>query len=185
MEIPEDPSEGESMEPLIVLNDLRIASPCPASWDAMRGDDRVRSCDLCSRSVYDISGLTAEAALALVRESEGRLCVRLYRRKDGTVLTADCPVGLRSALRRRLIRLVTAGVVVFAMLRSGISLLAGPGPRVVVPPVPTGPGVTFADWAEWAAVAVGIKKPSFSRVTLGRICPPARGEGGAPGSSTE
>jgi hypothetical protein len=161
------------MEPLTVLNDLRIATPCRASWEAMRGDDRVRFCDSCSKQVYNVSGLTAEAAVALIRESEGRLCVRLYRRNDGTVLTADCPVGLRSALRRRLVRLATAGVVAFATLRSGIWLFAGPGPRVAMPPLPTGSGVTFADWADWAARAMGIKKTPFSRVTVGKICPPA------------
>jgi hypothetical protein len=46
----------DMMEPLTVLNDLRIASPCPASWAAMRGDDRVRYCDTSARQVYDISG---------------------------------------------------------------------------------------------------------------------------------
>ena len=81
------------MEPLSVLNNLRIASPCPASWHAMRGDDRVRFCDSCSKSVYNLSDLTAAEATALIRESEGGLCLRLYRRADGTVLTADCPVG--------------------------------------------------------------------------------------------
>ncbi len=30
------------MEPLTILNNLRIASPCPATWEAMRGEDRVR-----------------------------------------------------------------------------------------------------------------------------------------------
>jgi hypothetical protein len=161
------------MQPLTVLNNLRIASPCPASWDAMRGDDRVRFCDACSKHVYDVSGLTADAAVDLIRESEGRLCVRLYQRKDGTVLTADCPVGLKSAVRRRLIRLATTGVVAFAMLRSGIWLFAGASPRVSIAPPPNGPGVTFSDWADWAAVAMGIKKPSSGRVTVGKICPPA------------
>lgn len=160
------------MEPLTILNDLRIATPCRASWEAMRGDDRVRFCDSCSKHVYDVSGMTAEAAVTLIRESEGRLCLRLYRRKDGTVLTADCPVGVRSALRRRLVRLATAGVVVFATLRSGIWLFAGSGPRVEIPPMPTGSGVTYSDWADWAARAVGIKTPSVSQVTVGRICPP-------------
>ncbi len=164
------------MDSLTVLNDLRIASPCPASWDAMRGDDRVRFCDSCSKHVYNVSGLTADAAVALVRESEGHLCMRLYRRKDGTVLTADCPVGVRAAVRRRLIRLATTGVVVFAMLRSGIWLFAGPSPRVTLPRPPSGPGVTFSDWADWAAVAMGIKKPSFQRFTAGSDLPPPSDE---------
>jgi hypothetical protein len=34
----------ETMEPLTVLNNLRIASQCPATWGAMQGDDRVRFC---------------------------------------------------------------------------------------------------------------------------------------------
>jgi hypothetical protein len=180
MEILDSPPGGEAMETLNVLNDLRIASPCPATWDAMQGDERVRFCDSCSKHVYNISNLTAQAAVSLIRESEGRLCVRLYRRKDGTVLTADCPVGLRSAVRRRLIRLLTAGVVVCAMVRSGIAMVEGLGPRVSIPPAPTGPGVTFTDWAEWAAVALGIKQPSFGPVDVGDLRPPAPPSGTAP-----
>src|SRR5262249_19034472 len=30
----------------------------------------------------------------------GRLCGRLYRRSDGSVLTRDCPVGFRATVRR-------------------------------------------------------------------------------------
>src|SRR5213078_2882686 len=33
--------------------------------------------------------------------NEGRLCVRYYRRADGSILTKDCPIGLR-ALKRKL-----------------------------------------------------------------------------------
>jgi hypothetical protein len=161
------------MEPLTVLNNLRIASPCPAAWDAMQGNGRVRHCDSCSKHVYNVSDLTADEAVALIRENEGHLCVRLYRRKDGTVLTADCPVGIRSAVRRRLIRLATAGVVVFAMLRSGIWLFAEAGPRIEMPSVPTRPGLTFSDWAEWAARALGFKWAAIGgERTLGAICPP-------------
>ena len=159
------------MEPLTVLSNLRIASPCPAAWDSMQGDDRVRFCASCSKHVYNVSDLTADEAVALIQNSEGHSCVRLYRRKDGTVLTADCPVGIRFAIRRRLIRMASAGVVVFIMLRSGISLFAGPRPTVSMPAVPTGPGVTFFDWADWASQALGFKKPSNTQVTVGKICP--------------
>ena len=127
------------MEPLTVLNNLRIASPCPATWAAMRGDDRVRFCNSCSKHVYNISDLTADEAVALIQHSGGHACVRLFRRKDGTVLTADCPVGIRFAVRRRLIRLASAGVVVFAMLRSGIWLFAGSRPMVQGPRDPDRP----------------------------------------------
>ena len=168
------------MEPLSVLNDLRIASPCPASWHSMWGDDRVRFCDSCSKSVYNLSDLTAAKATALIRESEGHLCVRLYRRADGTVLTADCPAGLRGVVRRRLLRLATVGVVILATLRSGLWLYARGADRPLLPPVPTGPGVTLSDWTDWAYLVLGMKPTS--RVTMGLPCiipPPTSGAPGA------
>jgi hypothetical protein len=69
----------------------------------MQGDERSRHCKLCQRNVYNLSALKREEAENLVRASEGRLCVRFFRRHDGTMLTADCPVGLRG-VRARLVR---------------------------------------------------------------------------------
>lgn len=85
------------------LDVIEIANPCPASWDAMRGDDRVRFCEECQLNVYNLSALPREAALKLLNErgeGRGRLCVRLYKRADGTVITADCGGGLRAAAKR-------------------------------------------------------------------------------------
>lgn len=83
------------------LEELRIASPCTASWEGMAGDQRVRSCGDCRMQVYDLSGMSREQAVDLVEHHEGRLCIRMLRRPDGTVITKDCPVGLR-VLRQRL-----------------------------------------------------------------------------------
>jgi hypothetical protein len=83
------------------LDRIRIATPCPVSWDQMTGDNRVRFCDSCQLNVYNISELTQGEAVKLLLSTEGRLCARIYRRSDGTVLTKDCPVGLH-ALRLRL-----------------------------------------------------------------------------------
>lgn len=82
---------------------IQIATPCHASWDDMAGDDRVRFCSHCRLNVYNLSELPRASAEKLVQEREGRLCVRFYRRHDGTVLTRDCPVGIR-ALRQRVVR---------------------------------------------------------------------------------
>lgn len=81
-----------------VVNRTKLAARCPASWDGMVGGDSVRHCGLCDKNVYDFSGLTAMEATALIAKHEGNVCVRLWRRRDGTVLTADCEVGRR---RRR------------------------------------------------------------------------------------
>lgn len=83
-----------------ILDDVRIASPCSANWDQMTGSETVRFCDACSLNVYNLSTMTASEAAALVARTEGRVCVRLYRRADGTTITRDCPVGLRAAVRR-------------------------------------------------------------------------------------
>ena len=67
----------------------------------MKGDERRRFCASCKLHVHDISAMTREQALAfLASVGQGRACVRLFRRSDGTVLTRDCPVGLRQKLRR-------------------------------------------------------------------------------------
>jgi hypothetical protein len=101
------------------LDNIRIASPCPASWDEMRGDERKRFCSQCSLNVYNLSGMTRDEAENLLLMSEGGVCVRFYRRADGTVLTEDCPVGWR-AVRRRVSRAATAFVSLCAGIFAGI-----------------------------------------------------------------
>ncbi|MCA9800622.1 MAG: hypothetical protein KC777_01485 [Cyanobacteria bacterium HKST-UBA02] len=82
-----------------MLEQVRIATPCPADWNRMEGDERVRYCGQCKLNVYNISAMSRNEAESLIKENEGRLCLKLYRRKDGTVITDDCPVALRR-LRR-------------------------------------------------------------------------------------
>jgi hypothetical protein len=100
---------------LPVLDGIRIASPCRANWEAMPGDDRSRFCSECSRTVFNLSGMTRAEAEALLRERGGDLCGRFYRRRDGTVLTADCPVG-RWAFRRALAGHLAAVVLLFGAI---------------------------------------------------------------------
>jgi len=103
------------------VNALRIASPCPMSWESMKGDDRSRSCSLCKLDVHNISGLTLSEVERLFAQQDGRVCVRLYRRADGTVLTKDCPVGVRG-YRKRLGALAAA---TFATILSLLTISYG------------------------------------------------------------
>jgi hypothetical protein len=89
------------------INSLRIAAPCQVGWDTMTGDERKRFCDLCSLNVYNISEMTRPQVETLVGNADGRICMRMYRRADGTVMTKDCPVGLR-AYRKRAATYVSA-----------------------------------------------------------------------------
>ncbi len=101
-----------------------IASPCSEDWDAMVGDDRVRHCSRCQKNVYDLSALTAEEAARILAE-RGERCIRFFRRKDGTLLTSDCPVGRP---RKVALRVLTAVAVALGASAAGYtaSRLAAP-----------------------------------------------------------
>lgn len=87
---------------LTQLDSIRIASPCHVRWDSMSGDERSRFCSSCQLRVYNLAAMTAEEAADLISKSDGNLCVRLYRRRDGTILTRDCPTGQKArGLRKR------------------------------------------------------------------------------------
>ncbi len=102
------------------LAHVRVAAPCSASWEGMSGNETVRMCAQCNLNVYNLSGMTKRQAEALITNTEGRLCVRYFRRADGTILTNNCPVGLR-ALKRRVSRMTTA------LLTSVLGFFAGVG----------------------------------------------------------
>jgi hypothetical protein len=84
-----------------ILDRVRVASPCTARWEDMTGNDRARFCQHCQKHVFNLSAMTRAEAETLVREKEGKFCGRLHRRRDGRLLTADCPTG-KQRLRERL-----------------------------------------------------------------------------------
>ncbi|HEY6309164.1 MAG TPA: carboxypeptidase-like regulatory domain-containing protein [Candidatus Angelobacter sp.] len=65
----------------------------------MNGHDRVRHCAECKLNVYNLSDMTRAEADRLIANREGRLCIRFYRRSDGTIITRDCPRGLQAMIR--------------------------------------------------------------------------------------
>jgi hypothetical protein len=95
-----------------LFDDIGVATPCTADWNEMRGDERVRHCGQCRQNVYDLSTMTRAEALATIRAREGRMCVRLFRRTDGTVVTSDCWERLRAARRRGTFAFVATLVLV-------------------------------------------------------------------------
>lgn len=103
------------------LNNLKIASPCSQDWNQMIGTERKRYCGECKLNVYNLSGMARAEAENLIVDSEGRLCVRFYKRADGTVLTKDCPVGWR-ALKRRVSRISTAVASLVFGVAGGLGL---------------------------------------------------------------
>lgn len=103
------------------LESLQVASPCQADWDEMTGDEQVRFCQHCEKNVYNISEMTRGEAEAFMRKQEGPVCIRMYKRYDGTVINDNCPVGLRrvrQSLKAARARLWKVAAASFALLSS-------------------------------------------------------------------
>jgi hypothetical protein len=101
------------------LERLYTSAPCTVAWSDMTGTERVRDCSQCSRKVFNISNMSTTEAEAFLKENGDSQCLAYYRRKDGTIMTDDCPVGLRKirntlrGLRR------AAGVLISTLLSIG------------------------------------------------------------------
>ena len=95
---------------------VRIASPCSEKWESMAGDERVRHCARCRMKVFNVKELTEVEVRALFLKADGRVCGRVYRRPDGTVLTKDCPTGLAAVRRKALVAMTMVVAMVLAVV---------------------------------------------------------------------
>lgn len=132
-----------------LLDNLMIAAPCTMNWEDMAGNDRVRHCQQCQLDVYNISDMTAGEAETFLRNQTDKACINLYRRADGTIITDNCPVGLRKLRagllkaresRNRLARLAAGALLLILGLPAQAKPndpAVSPGMRgdVYVPPV--------------------------------------------------
>lgn len=111
------------------LDHVQIAAPCKADWERMIGSERMRFCGECNLNVYNLSGMTRFEAESLIARNEGRLCVRFYRRFDGSIITKDCPVGLRAIQRR-------VSYLAKAIIATAFTFMASVGLQSLIPQVP-------------------------------------------------
>ena len=135
------------------LKNIRVAAPCTASWEAMAGDERVRHCTLCSLNVYNFQEMTRDEIRTLLLRTEGRVCARMYRRADGTLMTSDCPSGLQ-AVRQRMSRLAAAFTAAFF----SVAAFASDGAMCTTPLVQkNGSKVKFTSTRTATAQQAGLK----------------------------
>src|SRR6267378_2550217 len=106
------------------LENVRVAAPCSADWEQMIGTEQARFCGQCSLNVYNLSSMTRAEAEHLIASKEGRLCVRFYRREDGSILTMNCPVGLR-AIRRKVSKFTKAIASAVLSFLAGVGIYEG------------------------------------------------------------
>jgi hypothetical protein len=90
-----------------ILDRVSIGSSCQTDWEAMNGDQSQRYCDQCEKSVYNFSQLTRSQAEALIARTNGKLCARIERRPDGSILTADKSYSL-PRFNQKILRIASA-----------------------------------------------------------------------------
>src|SRR5687768_15832027 len=65
---------------------LPVAEPCHERWDAMEPEARGRFCQVCTKSVHDVSSLTEDETRALLQANAGRsICVRYTHDAAGNI----------------------------------------------------------------------------------------------------
>lgn len=140
---------------------LDVATPCDMAWEDMQGDDRVRHCWKCDLDVFNVASLTTAQALGLIEERTGRVCVRLLKRADGTVVTRDCADVLQATRRHGGVGAFAcvAALVISPQLLGGV---CGQGPT------PPKPGVV-----EMAPVEGPLRRAAGSpRPLMGEVVAP-------------
>lgn len=71
------------------LDSIKSPAPCSKDWDEMTGDELVRFCSGCEKSVYNLSAMPRREAKKFVARNSGKVCVRYVRLSNGKVQTAD------------------------------------------------------------------------------------------------
>jgi carboxypeptidase family protein len=114
-----------------LLARARVARTCDASWELMTGDDRVRFCAECNKSVYNISSMTRAEAEDLLIRTAGQLCARFERGPDGRVITITEPVAAPRQ-RMRVRKLISALAATFLSASVGAAATPGVAPQGVI-----------------------------------------------------
>ncbi len=107
------------------LNNVMIAAPCPIRWEQMSpvedsDSDIKRLCNQCNLHVYNVTNMTRSEAETFLSEQSDSVCLGLYRRKDGTLITKDCPFGIK-LLNRAKYRLASIFASVLAVF--GVTII--------------------------------------------------------------
>ena len=102
-----------------------VAAPCSQSWENMQGDDQVRYCQGCSQNVFNLSGMSRQQAERFLDEQSSGRCYRFFRRTDGTIITDNCPLGLRKVRDhyRRLCKMLASLAAIVLSAPSAFSLV--------------------------------------------------------------
>ncbi len=112
-----------------LLDAIEIPVPCQVPWEGMKGDERMRFCGLCKLNVYNLAEMSRKEAETLLQCGSGRVCVQIYRRPDGRILTRSCRVvrALRRSTRAAaaLVATCVMGFMAWASTQAAVGLNRG------------------------------------------------------------
>ncbi len=116
---------------------LPINNPCTQDWNTMAGGDRQRFCQVCDKTVHNLSAMTQKEAQGVLeqRRAGQRLCVRYSAGDDGEILfqrPSLIPAGLLLRTRQVALRATLAAVAVAAVVETPGCVPAGPVTGAVV-----------------------------------------------------
>jgi hypothetical protein len=150
--------------PVFSLGVVHVPQPCPVSWESMDGTDRVRFCSQCRQNVYNLSEMTRPEAEHLIAETEGKVCLRFYRRTDGRIMTRDCrAVRWARSVRRRVAVVLGGAFTVFLLFATWVYASTRP-----------------SDGSDRRARRSGIRDAEPFKTVLDWIDPPTRVTMGVP-----
>jgi ankyrin repeat protein len=112
-------------------------------WNKMFGNDEVRFCEHCAKSVHNLSMMTRKDAERLVKKSNGNLCIRYYTDKNKKIAFGDAPVQITRLGRR--VSQFAASVFTAAL---SVSAVAAQGSARIAPETPTETAQTQSDKAK-------------------------------------
>ena len=68
----------------------KLSYKCPKLWAEMKGDERVRHCDVCNYNVHNLSFLSKSERRDLYRKAKSeRICGAFYKNLEGDLVTAE------------------------------------------------------------------------------------------------
>jgi hypothetical protein len=119
--------------PCSLLHGVRRAR-CGQPWEAMPGSDSVRTCPRCDARVYRADGLDEKELSDLIIASEPTMLteLKLYRRRDGTMMITPGKCGVEASVAR------TVGLLVCVLLANA-TFFTQPGlPALMLLAITTG-----------------------------------------------
>lgn len=112
-------------KPKKVVEQFRPASSCGQNWNKLSGTDKIRFCEECKLQVYNFKDMDDEEAASAVFQREAINGATLYRRRDGTFLTQDCPVGAK----RKRVMVIAATIGALVLVGSFVLVSSMPPPE--------------------------------------------------------